>query len=47
MAAPFRISDERLDGSGGNNLQEYLGRLMKLIPGEAVSLYLVGAGIIP
>ena len=52
MAAAFRI--KRL-GTGAvavaagpsESFQYYLDRLMKMIPGEAVSLYLVGSGIIP
>lgn len=34
-------------GQAGSELQDYLDRLMKMIPGEVVGLYLVGSGIIP
>ena len=30
-----------------NGLKPYLDRLLKLIPAEVLSLYLVGSGIIP
>jgi hypothetical protein len=52
MAAPFRIKRpdtgvkavavERVE-----NLNFYLDRLLKMIPAEVVSLYLVGSGLIP
>lgn len=32
---------------GGEEFKLYLGRLLKMIPAEVVSLYLVGAGFIP
>jgi hypothetical protein len=34
-------------GAGQNPLDSYLDRLVKMVPGEAVGLYLVGSGIIP
>lgn len=33
--------------SGQEQLRDYLDRLMRMIPGEVVGLYLVGFGIIP
>jgi hypothetical protein len=49
MAAPFRIYRPSIikvadDSSGA--VKEYLERLIKLIPGEVISLYLVGKGVI-
>lgn len=43
MAAPFRIPKP----SGTDAFKEYLERLLKLIPGEVVGLYMVGSGFIP
>jgi hypothetical protein len=52
MSAPFRI--QRLDREAvpvARRRQEefkfYLDRLLKMIPGEVVALYLVGSGLIP
>ncbi len=55
MTAPYRINRPKAAkanavaaaGAGGAVLQDYLDRLMKMIPGEVVGLYLVGSGIIP
>jgi hypothetical protein len=53
MAAPFRITREpagtRRAGAaqGETDARPYLDRLMKMIPGEVIGLYLVGAGFIP
>lgn len=54
MSAPFRISQPRHNPlvaaaapASGNGLQEYLDRLIKLIPGEIIGFYLLGKGIIP
>jgi hypothetical protein len=52
MAAPFRIStpDERVQSvarSDEGQFKFYLDRLLKMIPGEVVGLYLVGSGFIP
>jgi hypothetical protein len=52
MTAPFRIHrpDKRVGkvASGGDEgFKFYLDRFMKLIPGEAVGLYLIGSGFIP
>ena len=52
MAAPFRI---RRPDTGvkavalerGDSFKFYLDRLLKMIPAEVVSLYLVGSGVIP
>src|SRR5206468_580417 len=52
MSAPFRISG-RVAGvipvarGGEEDLKLYLDRLLKMIPAEVVSLYLVGTGFIP
>ena len=52
MSAPFRI--RRLDTGvkavarkPEGDFKFYLDRLMKMIPGDAVGLYLVGSGLIP
>lgn len=52
MAAPFRIKRPGVGiGKVSNNQEEhfkfYLDRLLKMIPGEVVGLYLVGIGFIP
>jgi hypothetical protein len=52
MAAPFRISrpDRGTTAVARGEPMEfkfYLDRLMKMIPGEVVGLYLVGSGFIP
>ncbi len=53
MTAPYRISRSQRQGavaapvSGQEQLRDYLDRLMRMIPGEVVGLYLVGNGIIP
>ena len=45
MSAPFRIvRGVRKDGDG---FKDYLERLMRMIPGEVVGLYLIGNGFIP
>jgi hypothetical protein len=36
----------QVNAGGGQNLQAYLDRLMKMIPTEVVGLYLVGSGVI-
>jgi hypothetical protein len=53
MSAPYRISrppaaarDVAVAG-GSQDFKFYLDRLMKMIPGEVVGLYLVGSGFIP
>ena len=50
MSAPFRISRKALRpvaaGRPTYELDEYLSRLIKLIPTEVISLYIVGKGII-
>ncbi len=57
MSAPYRISrarpasdvsalDVTADG-GAQDFKSYLDRLMKMIPGEVIGLYLVGNGFIP
>ncbi len=54
MSAPFRI--QRPDKMGAQTVstagpdasfRSYLDRLLKMIPAEVVSLYLVGVGVIP
>lgn len=51
MPGPFRITkplDTRADGTKGNDdLAQYLERLLKMIPGEVVGIYLIGKGVIP
>jgi hypothetical protein len=50
MSAPFRIerpSGLRETGGGGDTFKDYLERLLKMIPGEVVGAYLIGAGFIP
>lgn len=56
MAAPFRIERastrtsklEELNAPDPNQgFKEYLGRLLKMIPGEIVGLYMIGKGFIP
>lgn len=49
MAAPFRIERPILKGARGtgDDFKEYLGRLLKMIPGEVVGLYMIGSGFIP
>lgn len=53
MAAPFRIvRPKALVGAAANapakdDLSTYLKRLLLMIPAEVISLYLVGAGLIP
>jgi hypothetical protein len=46
MYAPFRIESPQLRG-GNDSLKEYLGRLLKMIPGEVVGVYMIGVGIVP
>jgi hypothetical protein len=48
MSAPFRI--ERPDVgtlSGGEEFKHYLERLLKMIPGEIVGVYMIGSGFLP
>jgi hypothetical protein len=50
MDAPIRIQRLRVKpvaADSDNQLKSYLDRLMKMIPGEVVGLYLVGSGVIP
>lgn len=57
MSAPFRITRSgsgitaeavgAAPSASGMDFPGYLDRLMKMIPGEAVGLYLVGIGFIP
>lgn len=49
MAAPLRItrpSIKRVAADKSEDFKDYLGRLIKLIPAEVLSLYLVGKGVI-
>jgi hypothetical protein len=49
MAAPFRIyrpSIRKVADGSSEGVKDYLERLIKLIPGEVISLYLVGKGVI-
>jgi len=52
MTAPFRISRPTPRPgatalTGDDGFRFYLDRLFKMIPGEVISLYLVGSGLIP
>jgi hypothetical protein len=54
MSAPYRIHQSQRNvravaAAGGptEGFREYLDRLMKMIPGEVVGLYLIGSGFIP
>jgi hypothetical protein len=52
MSAPYRITRPSLHAAdvgtaGGGDFKGYLDRLMKMVPGEVVGLYLVGSGFIP
>ncbi len=58
MSAPYRITRPSVrvgaaaagappSEPGAQSFQGYLDRLMKMIPGEAIGLYLVGSGFIP
>ena len=50
MAAPLRIGPPPLAAAGasrGDEFKFYVERVVKLIPGEVVSAYVVGAGFIP
>lgn len=51
MSAPFRITRPELGfhkvSSSDESVRDYFGRLVKMIPGEVISLYLVGSGVIP
>lgn len=47
MSAPFRIIQTGVKKSNGisEDFKNYLSRLMKMIPGEVVGLYLIGSGL--
>jgi len=52
MSAPFRIRRsatgvKKVAKQPGEGFKDYLERLMKMIPGEVVGLYLIGSGLIP
>ncbi|NUK02938.1 hypothetical protein [Streptomyces lunaelactis] len=50
MSAPFRIRHtavRKVSRAPGEETREYLDRMMRLIPGETVGLYLVGSGVVP
>ncbi len=49
MSAPLRIRPptRKSVANGDGGLKPYLDRLLKLIPAEVLSLYLVGFGVIP
>lgn len=50
MTAPFRIRHtavRKVSRGADEEAKEYLDRMMRLIPGEAVGLYLVGSGVVP
>lgn len=48
MTAPFRIQrpDEGALG-GSEEFRQYLDRLLKMIPGEVVGVYMIGSGFLP
>ena len=47
MFAPLRIRRLNNKGSGDDGFKSYLDRLLKLIPAEVLSLYVVGIGLVP
>ena len=52
MSAPLRIrrsdiSAKAVPSTKGDDFKDYLERLLKMIPGEVVGLYLIGSGFIP
>lgn len=51
MSAPFRIEKTTVfrdpDRSATDAFKEYLDRLLRMIPGEVVGLYMIGSGFIP
>jgi hypothetical protein len=50
MSAPFRIERPAVrdaERSTNEAFKDYLDRLLKMIPGEVVGLYMIGAGFIP
>ena len=49
MSAPFRIERPAVRDarSPTEAFKDYLDRLLKMIPGEVVGLYMIGAGFIP
>lgn len=52
MTAPFRVTRpargaKGSTGAGSDPFNSYLDRLIKMVPAEVVSLYLVGSGFIP
>jgi hypothetical protein len=48
MTAPFRIKRPAPGGARGasDHFKDYLERLLKMIPGEVVGLYMIGSGFI-
>jgi ABC-type proline/glycine betaine transport system permease subunit len=51
MSAPFRIKHPQAGfqkvSTGNESVSQYFERLMKMIPGEVVGLYIVGSGLVP
>lgn len=50
MSAPFRIygpAKGLVKVAKGDNEDDYYGKLVKMIPGEVLGLYLVGSNLIP
>jgi hypothetical protein len=49
MSAPFRIERPAVRDSRSSSeaFKDYLDRLLKMIPGEVVGVYMIGAGFIP
>lgn len=52
MSAPYRlrrpdVGVRKVSRGSGEELKQYLDRLMRVIPGEVVGLYLIGSGFVP
>lgn len=51
MSAPFRIKRPELGfhqvSATDQSIRDYFERLVKMIPGEVIGLYIVGSGLIP
>jgi hypothetical protein len=52
MSSPFRITQRKpglgiAPGGPEQGFKDYLDRLLKMVPGEVIGLYLVGSGLIP
>ncbi len=53
MSAPFRVvrssagTKDLTAPTTSQNFKDYLDRLLKMVPGEVIGLYLIGSGLIP